>query len=265
MHNPSLLRCLVVVPTYDEAENVPLLVDHLDRVRDQSVSAFDVLVVDDGSPDGTAGIVSALSDGRPWLHLLERERPLGLGSAYRAGFRWALERAYDLVGQMDADLSHDPAALPALLEAAREDACAAVGSRYCRGGRSEGWPWSRRVVSWGANAFARSLLGLPIRDATAGYRVYRASAVEDVLVSGTTCEGYGFQVEAIAVLHRAGHRIREVPITFRDRRYGRSKLSPRIAVEAARRCVQMAFERTIVPGHRVAAVGPENRRCRCAS
>lgn len=257
-------RALVVVPTYNEAENIPLLVAGLDRARRSGPHDFDVLVVDDGSPDGSAEIFRRLSVDHQWIHLLERERPLGLGSAYRTGFRWALEHGYDLVGEMDADLSHDPGALPQLLSTAIDEACLAVGSRYCRGGRSEGWPWSRRFVSWTANSFARSLLRLPIHDVTAGYRVYRAGAVEQILASGTECEGYGFQVEAVAVLHRAGHRIREVPITFQDRRYGRSKLSLRIAVEAARRCIELSVERAMSPSHRAAALGPEDR-CGCAS
>lgn len=234
------LSILIVVPTYNEADNLSDLVSGIERVRVSH--PVEVLIVDDGSPDGTGRLVEALGATRAWLHLLERERPLGLGSAYRAGFRWALERGYDLIGEMDADLSHDPAHLPELIRAARDGACLALGSRYVPGGRTEGWPLRRRALSRTANVLAATSLGLPVRDATGGFRVYGAEAVEAVLAAGTRCDGYGFQVEAVSILARGMHPICEVPIVFRDRTRGASKLSSRVAVEAARRLVTLWIE-----------------------
>jgi dolichol-phosphate mannosyltransferase len=237
MEDPN--RLLVVVPTYNERDNVPALIDGLERARAQL--AFDVLFVDDGSPDGTGTFVEASARSRPWIHLLERNAPLGLGSAYRAGFRWGRERAFGRLGEMDADLSHDPAVIPALDAEVRAGSDLAIGSRYVPGGSCVGWPITRRGLSLGANAFARILLHLPQRDVTAGFRVYNARAIDLVLETGTGCDGYGFQVEALYLVHRNGLRISEVPITFREREQGRSKMSRRTVWEAGRRCVSLAF------------------------
>jgi dolichol-phosphate mannosyltransferase len=236
---------LVVVPTYDEVGNLPTLVTALDRVVD--TTGAEVLVVDDGSPDGTGAMVSLLAVNRWWLHLVERERPMGLGSAYRAGFRWALDRGFARVGEMDADLSHDPVVIPSLLERLEEGADLAVGSRYVPGGGSEGWPLSRRLLSKGANRFARTLLRLSTHDVTSGFRIYSRRALELMLEVGTHCDGYGFQVEGVYLVERAGGRVDEVPIRFHDRLYGSSKMSGAVAAEAARQCLRMALRPAEVP------------------
>jgi len=227
------------VPTYNELGNVDELVDRLSKARRRR--AFDVLILDDGSPDGTADRVRALAEDRPWLNVVERDGPQGLGSAYRAGFAWARARGYSRVGEMDADLSHDPASVPQLESAVVDGADLALGSRYVAGGRSEGWSLARRLLSKGANLFARTLLRLPTRDVTGGFRIYSGRAIDVVLEHGTECDGYGFQVESVYVLTRNDMRIVEVPITFRDRQFGSSKMSNRAVWEAARRCVRLAF------------------------
>ena len=238
-------EALVVIPTYSEAPNVPTLIERIEAVR--GPGRLEILVVDDNSPDGTGDVVESLRDTRPWIHLLRRERPMGLGSAYRAGFRWGLERGYRLIGEMDADLSHDPASLPRLLGAIDDGADLAIGSRYVAGGGSEGWPLLRRMLSRGANRFARTLLRLRVRDVTAGFRIYRSEAIRVVLDAGTQCDGYGFQVESVYLVARAGGRVDEVPIVFVDRRYGESKMSAAIAREAAKRCIALAVSRRSVP------------------
>jgi dolichol-phosphate mannosyltransferase len=234
-------QLIVVVPTYNEIENIDALVARVADVR--AATPVDVLFVDDGSPDGTGARIHELRSTRPWVNIVEREGRQGLGSAYRAGFRWALGHGYARIGEMDADLSHDPSYLTALDAAARAGADLALGSRYTSGGGSEGWPLQRRVLSRGANLFARTLLRLPTKDVTGGFRVYDRQAIELILDQGTECDGYGFQVEGVFAVSRAGMQIVEVPITFRDRAYGRSKMSRSIVWEATRRCVALAFER----------------------
>jgi dolichol-phosphate mannosyltransferase len=228
----------MTVPTYNEAPNIPELLGRLDDVRKQT--EFDLLVVDDNSPDGTASAVRSMQPSRPWLHLLARTGPLGLGSAYRDGFRWGLDRGYDWLGEMDADLSHAPEALPALVKRAFDGADLVLGSRYVTGGMCPDWPVRRRALSRAANLFARTALRLPIGDVTSGFRIYSQRAARRVLDVGTDCDGYGFQVEAVHAVFRAGLQIAEVPIVFRDRTRGTSKMSLATALEAARRCVTLA-------------------------
>ena len=234
-------QLVMVVPTYNEIENIDTLVARLDPVLAEC--AVDVLFVDDGSPDGTGARIHELRSTRPWIHLVEREGRMGLGSAYRAGFAWARAHGYERIGEMDADLSHDPAYLPALDEAVRDGADLALGSRYVTGGGSEGWPLHRRMLSRGANLFARTLLRLRTHDVTGGFRIYDGRAIDLLLEQGTECDGYGFQVEGVVAVTRAGLRIVEVPITFRDRAYGSSKMSGTIVWEATRRCVSLAFSK----------------------
>jgi dolichol-phosphate mannosyltransferase len=231
----------MVVPTYNEIENVDTLVERLAAIRD--TIAVDVLFVDDGSPDGTGARIHELRATNPWINIVERTGRMGLGSAYRAGFAWALEHHYDHIGEMDADLSHDPAYLPALDAAVSDGAQLALGSRYVEGGGSEGWPLQRRLLSKGANLFARTLLRLPTHDVTGGFRVYDRRAIELLLAQGTECDGYGFQVEGVCAVTRAGMGVTEVPITFRDRAFGSSKMTRTIVWEATRRCISLAFER----------------------
>lgn len=221
------MQTLVTVPTYNEADGIRELID---AVLANAPDA-DVLVVDDSSPDGTAALVAAHPTYGDRLHLLNRPAKAGLGAAYRGGFAWALSHGYDVVVQMDADLSHPPARLPALL-AALDDADIAVGSRYVRGGGVEDWPLSRRLISWGGNVYVRLVLGLPTRDATAGFKAFRREALERIGATSSQSNGYCFQVENTWRAHRLGLRVVEVPITFRDRTRGESKMTGAIVREA---------------------------------
>jgi glycosyltransferase involved in cell wall biosynthesis len=213
------MRVLVVLPTYNEAENVTWL---LPRIRELE-PAFDLLVVDDASPDGTAELVRRQMARDAQLHLIERERKAGLGTAYRAGFAWGLERAYDTLLQMDCDGSHDPRALAAF--AARiEEHDLVIGSRYVPGGSVEQWQPFRRALSRWANRFARAVLGLPIRDLTGGFNAWRAEALERLGYSRVASRGYAFQIEMKYRACLAGLSWTEFPIVFVDRRQGRSKI-----------------------------------------
>ena len=228
------MRALVVIPTYDERENIPLVLDAV-----LAASDADVLVVDDGSPDGTAGVVRADPRFGRRVHLLERAGKSGLGAAYRAGFRWALEpeRGYDRVVQMDADLSHPPQVVPRLLDAL-DHVDVAVGSRYTHGGGVQDWPWSRRAISWAGNLYVRLVLGLPVRDATAGFKAFRAEALRAIDVLDSRSDGYSFQIENTWRAARLGLTIAEVPIVFTDRTHGSSKMSAAIVAEALVRVVE---------------------------
>jgi dolichol-phosphate mannosyltransferase len=217
----------VVIPTFNEAENLEEIVG---RVR-ASVPAADILVADDNSPDGTGEIADKLAAGDDHMHVLHRPGKQGLGAAYLAGFGWALDRGYGAVVEMDADGSHDPAELPALL-AALADADLVVGSRWVRGGTVRNWPRSRELLSRGGNAYARVMLGLPVRDATGGYRAYRASTLHDIGLHSVRSQGYCFQIDLTLRAVRAGKRVVEVPITFTERAHGNSKMSRSIVAEA---------------------------------
>jgi dolichol-phosphate mannosyltransferase len=223
------VRAVAVVPTYNEAANLGELVK---RVR-TAVADVGILVVDDASPDGTAELARGLAAEFGDLAVLQRPRKLGLGSAYRAGFRRAIDDGAEICVQIDADLSHDPAVLPALLANVEHGADLAIGSRYVPGGATLNWPWRRRWLSRWGNRYAAGVLGLAVNDATAGYRVYRAAALEAIDFETVRAEGYGFQIEMTHRLVRAGGRIVEFPIEFRDRQAGESKLSQGIIGEAA--------------------------------
>lgn len=214
------MRLLVIIPTYNERENIVQLTT---AVLAQPVPA-EVLVVDDNSPDGTAALVEEYGQTEPRAHLLRRPGKLGLGTAYTDGFRWGLERGYDLLASMDADFSHDPRYLPALV-AAVADADIAIGSRYVPDGGTVNWGIHRQLLSGGANAFARLMLGFTTRDNTAGYRVYRAELLRRMDFTALRSNGYSFLIEFLFRCRQAGARIREVPIIFIDRREGRSKIS----------------------------------------
>jgi dolichol-phosphate mannosyltransferase len=222
------MRTLIIIPTYLEAENIA---DVLRRVR-ASVPAADVLVVDDTSPDGTADLARATGGEIGQVEVLLQPAKGGLGVAYRAGFAHGFANGYDVVVQMDADFSHDPAALPELLEQIDEGADVAIGSRYVAGGRIPNWPRMRRVLSRVGNFYASTVLGLSVRDATSGFRAYRAGVLAAVEAGATRATGYGFQVELAYRAHRLGARIVEVPITFNDRVRGVSKMSWHIIGEA---------------------------------
>ena len=222
------MHTLVIVPTYNERDNLPRLA--------QAVLAANpnihILVVDDNSPDGTGALAEEMARRTVRLRVLHRTGKLGLGSAYIAGFQYALSREYELVVEMDADLSHRPEDLPALLRAAT-DADVVIGSRNVPGGRAEGWSWMRQVISKGGSLYARVMLGLPVRDCTSGFKVFRRHVLETLDLEHLNSTGFGFQVEMNHLCHRAGFRFVEVPIVFPDRAEGTSKMSSRIFLEAA--------------------------------
>ncbi|HEX3622280.1 MAG TPA: polyprenol monophosphomannose synthase [Acidimicrobiales bacterium] len=223
------MRALVVLPTYDEADNI---VEVLQRVRAAAPDA-DVLVVDDSSPDGTADVAKAAGGELGGVDVIVRPVKSGLGSAYRTGFRYGQEKGYEVLVEMDSDLSHDPASLPALLEAIERGADLAIGSRYVPGGSiPPQWPLFRRTLSRWGNRYAAVVLNLPLADATSGFRAYRAEALAGLDLDRVRADGYGFQVEMAHLLARAGRSIIEVPIVFLERRHGRSKMSTRIVAEA---------------------------------
>jgi dolichol-phosphate mannosyltransferase len=223
-------RPLVVIPTYQEAGNVTTV---LERVR-RAAPAAHILVVDDGSPDGTADLAEAAARDLGQIDVLRRSGKQGLGSAYRAGFAWGLERGASLLLQMDADLSHDPATLPALMapiDAGEADVV--IGSRYVPGGEiPPAWGWHRKALSRWGNRYVGVVLDLGVRDATAGFRAYRADTLAKIDLASVRASGYGFQIEMAYSVQRIGGRIVEVPIVFGERTHGTSKMSGAIVVEA---------------------------------
>jgi dolichol-phosphate mannosyltransferase len=222
------VKTLVIVPTYNERENVDALMARFLDAVDDSVH---LLVIDDSSPDGTAAVVRILATARSGIFVIDRPGKQGLASAYVTGFRWALERDYDAVVEMDADLSHDPAVVPALI-AALGNADLVIGSRYVEGGRLVNWSRFRELLSKAGNVYARAWLGFDVRDSTSGFRAYRCETLAALDLETVRAEGYSFQIEMAYRIHRKGGRIAEIPITFTERRHGRSKLSRRIVVEA---------------------------------
>jgi len=239
VRHEKLGKPLVVLPTYNESQMIQLA---LDEVLGKAPT-IDVLVVDDGSPDGTAGKVKSHSMYGKRVHILERPGKAGLGSAYRAAFQWALKMGYDAVVEMDADLSHDPADVPRLLAALSEGADIAVGSRYLNGIRILNWPQSRLWISTFGGWYARSLTGLPMTDPTSGFKAIRRRVLEELNWEKFTAQGYGFQVELHFFAWQSGFKIVEVPIVFTERRQGDSKMSTPIALEAAKRVFQLAIRR----------------------
>ena len=221
-------RALVIVPTYNERDNVSRLVEGVLAKDDR----IDMLIVDDGSPDGTGAIVDQIAAANPRVHVIHRERKLGLGTAYVAGFKWALARGYDLVFEMDADFSHDPAHLPQFLEAI-EGADLVLGSRY-RDGKVTvvNWPMARLLLSYGANIYARIVTGLQLFDSTGGFKCFRREVLEAIELDSVRSNGYAFQIELSFRAWKKGFRIVEIPIVFVDRTEGESKMSKRIVREA---------------------------------
>jgi dolichol-phosphate mannosyltransferase len=228
-------RVVMVIPTYDEADNIGWLVGRL-RIAEPSV---DVLVVDDNSPDGTGALADELAAADPAVHVLHRPGKGGLGAAYLAGFAWALDAGYDVVGEMDADGSHQPEQLHRLLEAlagsSSEGADLVIGSRWIPGGSVVNWPRRREALSRGGNLYVRVLLGIDVRDATAGFRVFRRSALEKIDLASVQSTGYVFQTDLVTRCLRAGLAVREVPIEFVERVRGDSKMSGAVATESLRR------------------------------
>jgi dolichol-phosphate mannosyltransferase len=220
---------VVIVPTYNEAENIDALIGRVLALPGE----LHVLVVDDGSPDGTGAIVRKRMDGCQRVHLIERAGKRGLGSAYIAGFRWALERGAQFLFEMDADFSHDPDAIPQFLEAAK-DADVVLGSRYLNGKVTVvNWPLKRLILSYAANVYTRVITGLPLWDATGGFKCFRRHALEALRLDRVQSDGYAFQIEMSFKCWKRRLRLREIPITFVDRRAGTSKMNRRIIWEAA--------------------------------
>ncbi len=220
-------RVLVIIPTYDEKENLPRI---LDRVR-SAVPDASVLVVDDGSPDGTGEIADERAAADERVHVLHRSAKAGLGAAYVAGFGWGLERDFEVLVEMDADGSHAPEQLPRLLDALA-DADVVLGSRYVPGGSVVNWPKSREILSRGGNLYSRLALGVDLKDITGGYRAYRAEVLRALALGQVESQGYCFQVDLAWRAVQAGYRVVEVPITFTEREIGTSKMSGNIVREA---------------------------------
>lgn len=226
----DLGRVVMVIPTYNEAENLQWIVTRLRAAQ----PGVDVLVVDDGSPDGTGDLADRLAAADPAVRVLHRPGKAGLGAAYLAGFAWALDAGYDVVGEMDADGSHQPEQLGALLDALAT-ADLVIGSRWVPGGSVVNWPIRRELLSRGGNLYVRLLLGIEVRDATAGFRLFRRSALEKIDLGSVESTGYVFQTDLVTRCLRAGLMVREVPIEFVERVRGDSKMSGSVATESLRR------------------------------
>ena len=221
---------LIIVPTYNELSNAPLLIRRIFK----QIPNSDVLVVDDGSPDKTADAIRELQQEFPTLHLLEQKTKLGLGSAYRLGFAWGLERGYEELIEMDADLSHRVRDLKTMIDEKelQPNTDLVIGSRWIPGGRTENWSKSRELLSRAANLYVRAMVGLGVKDSTAGFRIYSASMLKRLNMESIKSEGYSFQIEMTRAVHKLDGKIIEVPITFRERENGVSKMSKKIVGEA---------------------------------
>jgi dolichol-phosphate mannosyltransferase len=221
------MKSIVVIPTYNEKENIEKIINAVLSV----VSEMNILVVDDNSPDGTGDIVSAISKEDQRIHLMRREGKMGLGTAYCAGFKWAIEKGYDYIFEMDADFSHDPKELPNFLKEI-ENHDLVIGSRYKKGVNVVNWPMSRLLLSYFANLYTQIVTGIPIKDATGGFKCFRASLLSQIDLDKVKTNGYGFQIEMNYRIWKLGGRIQEIPIIFIDRLEGESKMSKKIVWEA---------------------------------
>lgn len=224
------MKHLVIIPTYNEKENISAIIDAV-----ISLGGMDVLVVDDGSPDGTGAIVKSIQRDKPYgsqIHLIERSGKLGLGTAYIAGFKYGLEHKYDIINEMDADFSHAPADLLRLRDAIKNGADVAIGSRYVDGGGFKDWGMMRVLISKGGSAYVRLLTSMPVKDPTAGFVCYRASFLEAIDLDKVEFMGYGFQIEMKYIAFKMGYKLQEIPITFKDRELGNSKMNYKIISEA---------------------------------
>jgi dolichol-phosphate mannosyltransferase len=221
------MKTLIIIPTYNELENLRPLLQEIFSYAQET----DVLIVDDNSPDGTGKLADEIHNENPQVHVLHRAGKLGLGTAYIAGFKYAVAHDYDAAFEMDADFSHDPRYLPDFLKAI-EHADLVIGSRYIPGGGTPNWSFLRRFISGGGNIFARFMLGIPVQDCTAGFRCYRRQVLESIDLDTIQSQGYAFQVEMAYRVMRQGFKIVETPIVFMDRRIGKSKMSRKIVIEA---------------------------------
>jgi dolichol-phosphate mannosyltransferase len=220
-------RCLVIIPTFNEADNLPRLLPIILNLG----SHFNILIVDDNSPDGTAKLVKEMQKTEQRIHLIERPGKMGLGTAYVAGFKYALANGFDYIFEMDADFSHDPAELPRLLTKA-EEYDLVIGSRYIEGVNVVNWPMKRLLLSYFANIYTRVITGMPVRDATGGFKCFRRKVLESIDLDAIHSNGYSFQIEMSYKSWRKGFRVCEIPIVFVDRRIGVSKMSKKIVYEA---------------------------------
>jgi len=221
------MKAIVIVPTYNEADNIANLIDKIFSVD----SNLHILVIDDNSPDGTAEIVKRISEKDPRVHLIKRPGKLGLGTAYIEGFKYALANGYEAIFEMDADFSHNPEDIPRFLDAL-EDADLVIGSRYLTGVNVINWPLRRLMLSYFANLYTRIITGMPVRDATGGYKCFRAEALKQIDLGKVKTNGYGFQIEMNFRFWAKGFRVKEIPIVFVDRRNGVSKMNKKIILEA---------------------------------
>lgn len=221
-------RALVIIPTYNEAQNAEKIIT---EVLQQS-EMVEVLIVDDNSPDGTAAIVKKMMESSSRIHMLERERKLGLGTAYVAGFKYAIQHKFDFVFEMDADFSHNPKEIPIML--GKMDECdVLIGSRYIKGVNVVNWPMKRLILSYSANIYTRVITGMPVHDATAGFKCYKRIVLETINIDGLRSNGYAFQIETNFLAWKKGFKLLEMPIVFVDRRVGVSKMNKKIVYEAA--------------------------------
>ncbi len=230
------MKTLIIIPTYNERENLRPLLDEIFVNAPHS----DILVVDDNSPDGTGNLADQMAEEDTRVHVLHRAGKLGLGTAYIAGFKYAIAHEYDAAFEMDADFSHDPRYLPNFLEAI-ESADLVIGSRYVKGGGTPNWSILRRIISGGGNIYTRIVLGLPVHDCTAGYRCYRRNVLEQINLDTIRSQGYAFQVELVHRVLQHGFKIVEIPIIFMDRRVGKSKMSRKIFIEGFLSVLRIRF------------------------
>jgi dolichol-phosphate mannosyltransferase len=228
---------LVITPTYNEKENLETFVEGVF----EHMPDTDILVIDDASPDGTGELADRLARSEDRIHVMHREGKQGLGTAYRAGFAWALERGYQLVFEMDTDLSHDPVYLPLFVRALEDDADLVIGSRNVPGGGVEGWGAMRHVISKGGSIYSRAVLGMKVKDLTSGYKGFRRRVLETLEWDSFQSEGFFFQVETNFRAVQAGFTVREVPIIFKDRTMGESKMSGKIFIEALMKMWKLRF------------------------
>ncbi len=251
-----MIRNLTIIPTYNEKENIANIIKAIFALKIN----YDILVVDDGSPDGTGEIVKQLQQAYPdQLHLLERAGKLGLGTAYIAGFRWGLERTYEYFFEIDADFSHNPKDLVRLFYACHnEGADVAVGSRYTRGGKVKNWPFDRIFISYGASLYVRLITWMPVRDPTAGFVCYRRIVLETIDLDKIRFVGYAFQIEMKFAAQQLGFKIKEVPITFTDRVEGISKMSGKIVNEAIKGVLEMKW-RSLFSSYRKEGITTANQ------
>jgi len=232
------MKTLIILPTYNEIQNIPKLIENIFHLE----NSVDILVIDDNSPDGTGKLVDKIAKNNNQVKIIHRAGKLGLGSAYIAGFKYAIKNNYDLIFEMDADFSHDPKYIKNFINASKKMDLV-IGSRWIKGGKVIGWPWYRFLTSWGANFATRILLGLKIKDVTSGYRCYHCKILKNLNFKEIISTGYAFQEEMIYRTQKDGFSIGEIPITFVDRKIGKSKMGSKEIISSAKAILKLAFNR----------------------